>query len=102
MALVRCSFFSDSLSLSTSTTVILPQQTTTQIGTTGRATETLPPVLYLLHSVRSTCGGPQAWLPLTGPETSLGIPGRVVELVDGFTLGADHQAHSGTTEPASR
>src|SRR4051794_5571316 len=51
MALVRCDFFSDALSLSTSMTVILPQPTTTQIGMTGDASDEPPPVLYLLHGL---------------------------------------------------
>jgi putative tributyrin esterase len=51
MAHVRVDFFSDSLSLSTSLTVLLPQRTTTQIGMTGRATAGPPPVLYLLHGL---------------------------------------------------
>jgi putative tributyrin esterase len=51
MAHLRCDFYSDSLNLSTSMTVILPQQTSTQIGMAGRAFEGLPPVLYLLHGL---------------------------------------------------
>ena len=51
MAHLRCDFFSDSLSLSTSMTVILPQQTTTQIGMTGELPDGPPPVLYLLHGL---------------------------------------------------
>ncbi len=51
MAHLRVDFFSDSLSLSTSMTVLLPQRTTTQIGMTGAATEGPPPVLYLLHGL---------------------------------------------------
>jgi putative tributyrin esterase len=51
MAHLRCDFFSDALSLSTSMTVILPQQTTTQIGMEGRTPEGPPPVLYLLHGL---------------------------------------------------
>jgi len=51
MALLRCDVFSDSLGLSTSMTVILPQPTTTQIGLTGGAAAELPPVLYLLHGL---------------------------------------------------
>ena len=35
MALIRCEFFSDVLGLSTSMHVILPQQTSAQIGMTG-------------------------------------------------------------------
>jgi putative tributyrin esterase len=49
MALVRCDFFSDVLELSTSMTVILPQQTSAQIGMPGSARSDDPPVLYLLH-----------------------------------------------------
>jgi putative tributyrin esterase len=51
MAHLRCDFFSDALSLSTSMTVILPQQTTTQIGMTGQLADGPPPVLYLLHGL---------------------------------------------------
>lgn len=50
MALLRCDFFSDTLGLSTSMTVILPQETTQQIGMTGEAAPE-PPVLYLLHGL---------------------------------------------------
>jgi S-formylglutathione hydrolase FrmB len=51
VALLRCDFFSDALELSTSMTVILPQETTHQIGMTGRAAGGEPPVLYLLHGL---------------------------------------------------
>jgi S-formylglutathione hydrolase FrmB len=51
MAHLRVDFFSDSLSLSTSMTVLLPQRTTTQIGMTGRTSDGPPPVLYLLHGL---------------------------------------------------
>src|SRR5690242_21889655 len=51
MAHLRCDFFAESLSLSTSMTVVLPQQTRTQVGMTGRTTEGPPPVLYLLHGL---------------------------------------------------
>jgi putative tributyrin esterase len=51
MALLRCDFFSEALSLSTSMTVILPQPTTTQIGVVGGAADEPPPVLYLLHGL---------------------------------------------------
>ena len=37
MVHLRCDFFSEALSLSTSMTVLLPQQTTTQIGMAGRS-----------------------------------------------------------------
>src|SRR5215216_920350 len=51
MAHLRCDFFSETLSLSTTMTVILPQQTSTQIGMTGAQREGPPPVLYLLHGL---------------------------------------------------
>src|SRR6476620_8206090 len=51
MAHLRCDFFSEALSLSTTMTVILPQQTSTQIGITSRHNHGLPPVLYLLHGL---------------------------------------------------
>jgi S-formylglutathione hydrolase FrmB len=50
MALLRCDFFAETLGLSTSMTVILPQQTTGQIGMTGSVGEDVP-VLYLLHGL---------------------------------------------------
>jgi putative tributyrin esterase len=51
MVHLRCDFFSEALSLSTSMTVILPQNTTTQIGMAGHAVQGPPPVLYLLHGL---------------------------------------------------
>ena len=51
MALVRCEFFSEVLGLSTSMHVILPQQTTQQIGMAGSASSGDHPALYLLHGL---------------------------------------------------
>jgi len=51
MAHLRCDFFSEALGLSTTMTVILPQQTATQIGMAGRERDGAPPVLYLLHGL---------------------------------------------------
>ncbi|MGW5359267.1 alpha/beta hydrolase [Actinopolymorpha pittospori] len=51
MALLRCDFFSEALALSTSMTVILPQETTAQIGMTGAARAEGHPTLYLLHGM---------------------------------------------------
>jgi S-formylglutathione hydrolase FrmB len=51
MAHLRCDFFSDALGLSTSMTVLLPQQTTSQIGLGGVAASGPTPVLYLLHGL---------------------------------------------------
>jgi putative tributyrin esterase len=50
VALLRCDFFSEALGLSTSMTVILPQQTVGQIGMAGTA-RSQPPALYLLHGL---------------------------------------------------
>ena len=51
MVHLRCDFFSEELSLSTSMTVILPQHTTTQVGMSGSTVDGAPPVLYLLHGL---------------------------------------------------
>lgn len=51
MALIECKFYSDVLGLSTSMTVILPQQTTTQIGMNNVSRGKLHPTLYLLHGL---------------------------------------------------
>lgn len=51
MALLECKFFSEVLGLSTSMTVILPQQTTTQIGLSNVKRGDLHPTLYLLHGL---------------------------------------------------
>jgi putative tributyrin esterase len=48
---MRCDFFSDVLGLSTSMTVLLPQDTSTQIGLAGSGGRDAPPVLYLLHGL---------------------------------------------------
>jgi S-formylglutathione hydrolase FrmB len=50
VALLRCDFFAEALGLSTSMTVILPQQAAGQIGMTGAA-RAEPPTLYLLHGL---------------------------------------------------
>jgi S-formylglutathione hydrolase FrmB len=51
VAHLRCDLFSDALGLSTSITVVLPQETTSQIGMRGAAQQGEPPVLYLLHGL---------------------------------------------------
>ena len=51
MVHLRCDFFSEALSLSTTMTVLLPQRTTSQIGLEGRTVDGPPPVLYLLHGL---------------------------------------------------
>ncbi len=73
VAHLRCDFFSEELSLSTSMTVILPHATPTQVGMAGRATAGLPPVLYLLHGLSDD---DTTWLRRTSIEryvASLGV-----------------------------
>jgi S-formylglutathione hydrolase FrmB len=51
MAFLECNFFSDTLGLSTSMSVILPQEACRQIGQKNRTRAGRPPVLYLLHGL---------------------------------------------------
>src|SRR4051812_46110038 len=51
MAHLRCDFFSDALGLSTSMTVLLPQQTSNQVGIAGHHGGGAAAVLYLLHGL---------------------------------------------------
>jgi putative tributyrin esterase len=51
MALIQCHFFSEVLQLSTSMTVILPQQTKAQIGMQNVKRGERHPTLYLLHGM---------------------------------------------------
>lgn len=73
MALMQCRFYSESLGLSTSMTVILPQNTTTQIGMDNRARSKYHPTLYLLHGLSDD---DSIWLRRTSIEryvASMGI-----------------------------
>ena len=65
MAHLRCDFFSDSLSLNMSMTVLLPEQATTKIGLTGQLADGPTPVLYLLHGLSDD---DTMWLRLTSIE----------------------------------
>lgn len=51
MALMQCSFFSESLGMCTSANVIVPQPTLGQIGLEGKGSPSGCPVLYLLHGL---------------------------------------------------
>lgn len=51
MALLHCNFFSETLGVSTSMDVILPQATLSQIGMRGATRAGLHPTLYLLHGL---------------------------------------------------
>ena len=75
MAHLRCDFFSESLSLSTTMTVLLPQQTATQIGMAGRQLDGPPPVLYLLHGLSDD---DTIWLRRTSIERYVAALGLAV------------------------
>lgn len=49
MAFIQCDFYSEELGLSTSMNVILPEQTSTQIGMENKLFDDKHPTLYLLH-----------------------------------------------------
>lgn len=51
MAFIQCNFFSEVLGLSTSMNVILPQESSGQIGMEGKVTNERYPTLYLLHGL---------------------------------------------------
>lgn len=76
MALIECRFYSDTLGLSTSMTVILPQQTTTQIGMSNTVRESaLHPTLYLLHGLSDD---DSIWLRRTSIERYVADMGLAV------------------------
>ncbi|AIQ14791.1 alpha/beta hydrolase [Paenibacillus durus] len=73
MALIECRHYSETLGLSTSMTVILPQKTKTQIGMRSTARSGLHPTLYLLHGLSDDHS---TWLRRTSIEryvANLGI-----------------------------
>jgi putative tributyrin esterase len=51
MAFIECHYFSETLGMSTSMNVILPQTTKGQIGLEGKSSGTTHPVLFLLHGL---------------------------------------------------
>ncbi len=66
MALIDCDFFSETLEVGTSLTVVLPQQTAEQIGVAStQIGSDGPPVLYLLHGLSDDH---TAWLRYTSIE----------------------------------
>ncbi|KIL51846.1 alpha/beta hydrolase [Jeotgalibacillus soli] len=73
MALIQCNYFSEVLGLSTSMTVILPQQTKNQIGMKNVKYKDRHPSLFLLHGLSDD---DTIWLRRTSIEryvASLGI-----------------------------
>jgi putative tributyrin esterase len=75
MALVTCDFFSESLMVGTSITVVLPQQTEEQIGLVDQTGEGPPPVLYLLHGLSDDH---TSWLRYTSIERYAAARGLAV------------------------
>lgn len=75
LALVTCHFFSEALGLSTSMTVILPQQTSTQIGMNNVRVGTEHPTLYLLHGLSDD---DTIWLRRTSIERYVASMGLAV------------------------
>jgi len=75
MALVTCDFFSESLMMGTSVSVVLPQQTEEQIGLVDEVREGPPPVLYLLHGLSDDH---TAWLRYTSIERYAAARGLAV------------------------
>ena len=77
MALVTCDFYSDSLEVGTTMTVVLPQATESQIGVSGgtdRAGRGFP-VLYLLHGLSDDHS---AWTRFTSVERYAAARGLAV------------------------
>ncbi|MED5017285.1 alpha/beta hydrolase family protein [Paenibacillus chibensis] len=75
MALIQCHFFSDVLQLSTTMTVILPQQTQHQIGMQNNRLEGKHPTLYLLHGLSDD---DSIWLRRTSIERYVATTGLAV------------------------
>ena len=75
MALIRCDFFSESLALGTSMTVLLPQSSAGQVGVDGAPESGPPPVLYLLHGLTDD---DTAWTRYTSIERYAAARGLAV------------------------
>jgi S-formylglutathione hydrolase FrmB len=75
MALIRCDFFSESLALGTSMTVLLPQSSAGQVGVDGAPADGPPPVLYLLHGLTDD---DTAWTRYTSIERYAAARGLAV------------------------
>jgi len=76
MALVDCDFYSESLEMGASVSVVLPQATETQIGVDAAAGPSGPlPVLYLLHGLSDDH---TAWIRYTSIERYAAAAGLAV------------------------
>ncbi len=80
MALMECSFFSESLGMCSSAYVILPQTTMGQIGMTGAGSPDSCPVLYLLHGLSDDHS---IWLRRTSIERYAAAYGIAVVMPNG-------------------
>jgi len=92
MALIHCNFFSESLELGTSMTVVLPQPTTTRIGTSEAIRPGPPPVLYLLHGLSDD---DTMWLRQTSIERYADELGLAVVMPQVHRSFYTDQAHGG-------
>lgn len=92
MALIRCDFFSEVLELSTSMTVILPQETSAQIGMQGRTRQGAPGVLYLLHGLSDD---DTIWLRRTSIERYVAPLGLAVVMPQVHRSFYTDQVHGG-------
>jgi len=89
---MRCEFFSEALELSTSMTVILPQQTSGQVGMTGQVRDGPPPVLYLLHGLSDD---DSIWARRTSIERYAAPRGLAVVMPQVHRSFYSDQAHGG-------
>ncbi len=73
MAVIRCDFFSESMMLGTSMTVLLPQAAEDQIGSESLQREGPPPVLYLLHGLSDDDTAWLRWTSIDRYASALGL-----------------------------
>lgn len=93
MALIRCDFFSETLQLSTTMTVVLPQATSTQIGMTGVVGAAGGhPTLYLLHGLSDD---DSIWLRRTSIERYVAPLGLAVVMPQVHRSFYADQVHGG-------
>ena len=80
MAFLECRFFSEALGVSVTANVLLPQQTSSQIGLKGVADSDGAPMLYLLHGLSDD---ESIWLRRTSIERYATQYGLAVIMPDG-------------------
>ena len=90
MALIKCDFYSETLGINTSMTVILPQQTTSQIGMKSVQSNKFYPTLFLLHGLSDD---DSIWLRRTSIEryvSELGIAVVMPQVHRSFYTDMEH------------